>query len=513
MSDRTDSVTLPVSTDLVPPQGMMATESLQVRIASLVERCDGLVDAGGQMTTTAHDTVIAFGHRNGFISAVTNAFANHYPLALSPQHIWLCILQATAKHVELNSEAVRSKWVAHEGKKELVVRCDHFVLGESNDWASVVDAADGFAAQIDAHLVDGGMASLLVPSFSGTTDAERIAQKITVMDVTKSFFSFKFCTSCGFPSVTLEGTAEDWKLLRDNAETLVRERCTQQWGHEWLSALLPLLDKFNLEYAKGSAGEIGDEAFWNSMCKRGGTQGSGARTWFNGWINILFPYIENRPNQYAVPYSADAGYVKEGRKEVFYGMRGPPGVQGPDCADFPTGIAAAPVTWKYYRQEFKLEFKAGFLGASQDPATGTIRPRVGWYIAHESKQTQRDGDEWMHDDFKPEGQGGFLFPPSRAAGRGNMAAFGRSKDKATQREKEVSSRFPPTGAGVSGKGLCHTLDARANSRAFVPGDKFTDEELALAELEASMMSDEELALAELEELALAGQGELEASMM
>ena len=75
----------------------------------------------------------------------------------------------------------------------------------------------------------------------------------------------------------------------------------------------------------------------------------------------------------------------------------------------------------------------------------------------------------------------------------------------------MSSRFPPTGAGVSGKALCHTLDA--NSRAFVPGDKFTDEELALAELEASMMSDEELALAELEELALAGQGELEASMM
>ena len=75
----------------------------------------------------------------------------------------------------------------------------------------------------------------------------------------------------------------------------------------------------------------------------------------------------------------------------------------------------------------------------------------------------------MDDDFNPEGLGGFLFPPSRAAGSGGMAACGRSKDKATQHKKEVSSRFPQTGAqpGV----------LNANSRACVPGDKFTDEEL------------------------------------
>jgi hypothetical protein len=58
------------------------------------------------MKICRHDAVFAFGHRNGYVSAVTNAFAHHYPLSLGPQHIWLCILQATAKDVELN---VRSK--------------------------------------------------------------------------------------------------------------------------------------------------------------------------------------------------------------------------------------------------------------------------------------------------------------------------------------------------------------------------------------------------------------------
>ena len=114
--DRTHSVTLRVSTDLVLPRKLMATEPLQVRIASLAsERCNALVDAGGHMKIRQHDAAITFGHRNGFISAVTNAFAHHYPLSLGPQHIWLCILQATAKHVELNAEAVRSKWVTHQG--------------------------------------------------------------------------------------------------------------------------------------------------------------------------------------------------------------------------------------------------------------------------------------------------------------------------------------------------------------------------------------------------------------
>ena len=120
------------------------------------------------------------------------------------------------------------------------------------------------------------------------------------------------------------------------------------------------------------------------MCKRGGTTGSGAQAWFTGWMNILFPYILDEPNRFTVPYCADAAYVKEGRAEVFYGMFAPLGVQGPECEDFPTGIPAAPVTWVYYEQELKLEFKAGFFGASQDPASGTIRPLVGWCIAHES---------------------------------------------------------------------------------------------------------------------------------
>jgi hypothetical protein len=274
------------------------------------------------------------------------------------------------------------------------VQRNHFVQGQPNDWASVIDAPDGFAAQIDKNTVDG-VAEALAPSFSATTPTELIAQKITVMDITKSFFSYKCMTMCGFPTVTLEGTPNDWHLLRVNAEKLISERCARDWGQRWLAALLPLLDKINEEYASGLNGSVGDEPFWNSMCKRGGTSGSGSRTWFNGWFNILFPYILEQPNRYCIPYSPTNEYVQEGRDGGRYGMGAPPGVQGPDVADFPPGIAKAPVVWDYYGKEIKLQFKAGFVGAMQDPESCTVTPCVGWYIAHEG------GNESVMDKMDP----------------------------------------------------------------------------------------------------------------
>ena len=61
----------------------------------------------------------------------------------------------------------------------------------------------------------------------------------------------------------------------------------------------------------------------------------------------------------------------------------PRGCDGPDCADFPKGLAEAPVTWEYHGSELPLKFRAGFVGAMQDPETKTVSPRVGWFIVRQ----------------------------------------------------------------------------------------------------------------------------------
>lgn len=103
-----------------------------------------------------------------------------------------------------------------------------------------------------------------------------------------------------------------------------------------------------------------------------------ARTYLNGWINILFPYIQNHPNGYMALYREDTGYVQEGRDCGTYDMD----EQGPDCEDFPKGLSEAPVKWKYLGTDIDLTFKAGFIGATQGEKSGVVRPMVGLFIAH-----------------------------------------------------------------------------------------------------------------------------------
>merc|ERR1712194_11693 len=99
-----------------------------------------------------------------------------------------------------------------------------------------------------------------------------------------------------------------------------------------------------------------------------------------------------------VPYSNENGYVEEGRDGGRYGMFAPEGVQGPDCSDFPGGLASAPVLWDYKGSEIKLKFKAGFVGAEQDQDTRIVRPLVGWLIAH-------DGDDERNEKLGGKGKG------------------------------------------------------------------------------------------------------------
>lgn len=66
----------------------------------------------------------------------------HYPLVLDPDVIWLTIAQGLANHINVNAEKLRRRFVAHDGKKKIIVRRDSFLRGSpENDWPG----AFGFA--------------------------------------------------------------------------------------------------------------------------------------------------------------------------------------------------------------------------------------------------------------------------------------------------------------------------------------------------------------------------------
>eukprot|EP01084_Bolivina_argentea_P283518 485593_1 len=315
-----------------------------------------------------------------FIEASLEAWSKHYPFRFKPEHIWLLILQGIALHVDKNAEKLRDKYVMHQGKLKLLIDRDDFMIGsKNNDWVTVIN---GFIEQIDKHTVKDTM-KLLDIQFSSTTLIEKIAGRIAIMDICNHYFSYHMrSTTCGFPEITIDGTKQDWINLKQKCEKVLNEKVDKTFGKWWGQSLLPLIDRFIIAFD----GNI-DSVFWNSMIKRGGRRGSGAYTYYTGWINIFYPNNQ----EYCVPYSMDLQYVTQGFEDFHdlgFGRKCDEDCKHGGPQDFPIGLSSAPVEWMYLGKKLELKFIAGFVGYLQDDETGEICPNVSWCIAHKMTENE-----------------------------------------------------------------------------------------------------------------------------
>ena len=212
---------------------------------------------------------------NAFLAAVHAAFSNHYPLVLSPDVIWICIAQGMAQHINANPEKLRRRFVSHEGKETLTVKNDFKKGSPANPWP---EAFDQFSQEIKMH-IGGEMHDLLTPNFTTTGPVERAAAQIVLMDCFKQYFCYRMVCICGIPEITLKGSVEDWKLLREKAVSLAAYDL--EW---WIDALRPILDQF----VAAASGQV-DKPFWSSIYKLKKAYG---RDVINGWVVTLFPYLQ-----------------------------------------------------------------------------------------------------------------------------------------------------------------------------------------------------------------------------
>ena len=294
---------------------------------------------------------------NSFVEAVHTAYQSHYPLTLSPDIIWQCVAQGFAIHVNKNAEKLRHMFVAHEGKKKLEVRRDDFVKGSpDNDWEQ---AFGTFSDEIEKNVGDE-IHSLLTPDFSTTGPVEKAASQVVLMNTFKEYFNYGLPTRCGIPSITLEGTTEDWSQLRRKALSL--SRFDFQW---WTDAVKPILD----EFVNASSGVVNKE-FWQTIYKVFG--GSGG-PFITGWVLTLFPYVG-----YKKEYARPNGYLQSwGQSGEFHGIT---------TGSFPPGTVSTPFTWKYFEEEFDMYFYAGFLGFGQDKKTLALKPVIGWAVVDKEEE-------------------------------------------------------------------------------------------------------------------------------
>jgi hypothetical protein len=142
------------------------------------------------------------------LSAVGRAFAEHRPLVLSPDAVWLTIAQGVAQHVRLHAEQVRSRLVSHPGRKRLEVVHNGSMPTDAESWQKLVESFSRLLAK------EITQAELSACDFSTSTDTERVAGQIVLLDVYSPYFSSWLTCVCGIPSITLTGTVADWQMIR-----------------------------------------------------------------------------------------------------------------------------------------------------------------------------------------------------------------------------------------------------------------------------------------------------------
>lgn len=242
----------------------------------------------------------------------------------------------------------------HEGKKVIELRRDGFVKGSvHNDWSGCFSE---FSAQIRECV--GPDIDVVVGDFSTTGPVERAAFEVTLMDAMQAYFEYRVMTLCGIPSVTLLGTADDWRSVRERAGALA--------GYDlgwWADSLLPALDEF-VNAASGSP----DVDRWQSFFKEHSESGGSKIT---GWVNALFPYLKDHRS---------GGYTRRNSG----GSRGDSYCASSDS--FPSGLSEAPFVWEYCGTRYPMKFMAGFVGVAQDAATGTVRPATGWAVVNAAER-------------------------------------------------------------------------------------------------------------------------------
>ena len=291
---------------------------------------------------------------HGLALAVHVAFADHYPLVLRPDDVWLTISQGFATHVNENTELLRDKFVKHEGKAIIRLIRDGFIKGDpNNNW---VGCFSEFSDQIASHI--GKARDLLVSNFSTTTMETRAASEIQLMGAMKGYFDYRVMTKCGIPEITLLGTPEDWKSIRARVQAF--DEYGLQW---WTQELLPILDQL-IEASYG----VPDVDLWKSLYKIESRSGGDQMT---GWLNVFYPYITRiRDNGDLVIKNE---FIKWGQPHSGWNI-------GISLSDLPSGVVSVPFLWEYLGTDIPMNFIGGFAGIHQNMTTMEVRPVVGWGV-------------------------------------------------------------------------------------------------------------------------------------
>ena len=306
------------------------------------------------------DTVVYESGTSLFYNCMVEAYAGHYSVILSPDAIWTLISQGFCHHISLNTEKLKDKIVNHEGKMEISVISEYDLYSPLMDWDTLLN---GFDIQI-AENTKGNIADIMRADFSTTGNTERITSQVTLMSAVKSYFDFAAIhTICGIPTITIEGTPDDWRKIIKKVESL--RNYDLGW---WVDDLKPILQ----EFVNASEGNVNKD-FWQNIVKKDRPEsmkngaGCGVKdaTKFDGWFLKFMPFDKDGRTPDAVVY---------GRNDML-----------PSVVSAPFTYIVKDATGNIISKT-PMEIMSGFVGIDVNEKTYTMRPHIGWMVSEKNNK-------------------------------------------------------------------------------------------------------------------------------
>jgi len=300
--------------------------------------------------------------KKSLIQGLVIAYKNHFPITISPDMIWLLILQGYSRFMDKYSELVREKYVNFQGQKTLYINRYGIPVKSAtdDDWNGILDEC---VEQIGEHIGEE-IISNLQSDFTTTNAATLLASQASIMSAMKHYFKYEVLMGgCGISYITLEGSLDDWKKIKSKLKYL--SNFALNW---WTKHLIPIIDniiKTKIYYNENK--KINNELvdFWKTMIRIKGKGDLYDPHILNGWIIKFIPNL----------YGEHPELYKE-LKET----------------EVPDQIISCPLKIVEdnsvgYKVVYNCDIASGFFGMIQDKKSLNVRPVIGYAIVVEEKET------------------------------------------------------------------------------------------------------------------------------
>ena len=280
-----------------------------------------------------------------FADLVALAYAKHYSMEISPDDVWLLILDGIRLHVKNNRDALKDRFVGPKADTSIKISADWLTLESSyGEWSEVINSLfDELQRKLPAETGEP-----LQTKFTTTSPVDYNISRAMVLSVASEYYSYSVYTLCGIPKIKIKGTRQDWVLLKDVFNKLA-SRLDMEW---WSEQLNPILD----EFANAFDGKS-DVEFWQRIFKIPEQEGCGNEQ-FNGWFTKFYPYLYD-----------DSEFKKRTNWEG-----------GIEFEELPKVIASFDIKWYYLGREIPLALTTGFVGIQVDTATGMLKASRGYAL-------------------------------------------------------------------------------------------------------------------------------------